>query len=228
MSSQPYRFFSWAWPWERVLDVGSGDNPHPRADTLVDSYLTDEHRWGPLREPDRVLLVDARKFPFLDKEFDVVLCAHCLEHCEDPEGVVHEITRVGKRGVLEVPTPYLDIWFQPSAQHRWIFANRANTLLYAPSPAFIVPLSTKPITVGLLRHNPFFRTAYLLDEKAFRVRIRWIDHLSIERSSTQEVLSAQAMDSSNIRIATLIAQLTGRCLAKRLDQIVGRCRRLAT
>jgi SAM-dependent methyltransferase len=227
MSSQPYRSFSRAWPWEKVLDVGSGDNPHPRADTLVDNNLTDEHRWGPLREPERVILVDARSLPFLDKEFDVVLCAHCIEHCEEPEEVVQEITRVGRRGILEVPTPYLDVWFQPSDQHRWIFANWEGKLLYAPSPIYTLPMPTKSITVGLLRHNPLFRMAYLLDERAFRIRIRWSGRLPIERSSIQDVLSAQAVDSSDIPIATLMARLTGRSLTKRLDQIVGRCRRFA-
>jgi hypothetical protein len=140
---------------------------------------------------------------------------------------VQELTRVGRRGILEVPTPYLDLWFQPSDQHRWIFANWEGKLLYAPSPTYSLPMPTKSITVGLLRHNPLFRAAYLIDESAFRIRIRWSDRLSVKRSSVQEVLSAQVVSRSDTPITTIIARLTGRSLTKRLDQIVGRCRRLA-
>lgn len=225
MSAKPFRFFSRAWPWERVIDIGSGDNPHPRADVLIDAYATDLHRWGPLRNPDRLLLIDARALPFGNREFDVALCAHCLEHCEDPEAVVREMTRVGRRGILEVPTPYLDVWFQPFNGHRWIFAARAGILLYAPSPGYSLPLGTAPITVGLLRHNPLFRVAYLLEEKALRLRLHWSGSLQMERVTPEIVLAAQAIPDTPISVASLVAKALARLLAEFFDRTVGAMRR---
>lgn len=185
----PYRFFSRAWPWERVIDIGSGDNPHPRAGVLVDCSWTNEDRWGSLKLDRGLVIADAHTLPFRDGSFDVAICSHCLEHCQDPELVATEIARVARRGVVEVSTPYLDILLQPYDRHLWIFARRGSSLLYAPAPLVEVPLATKTHTAMLLRSNFLFRSAYLLDESTFRVRYYWDGRLHLRRVSTEEVLS---------------------------------------
>jgi SAM-dependent methyltransferase len=91
-----------------VLDVGSGDKPHWRADVLLDHYVGNEHagqRSGAAAaRVDRPLFdADAMDMPFDDKVFDYAICSHVLEHVERPDRVVAELSRVAKAGYIEVP-----------------------------------------------------------------------------------------------------------------------------
>ena len=91
-----------------VLDVGSGDKPHWRADVLLDRYVSAEH--GGQRSGasgariDRPMFdADASDMPFADKVFDYAICSHTLEHVERPDLVIAELTRVANAGYIEVP-----------------------------------------------------------------------------------------------------------------------------
>jgi SAM-dependent methyltransferase len=91
-----------------VLDVGSGDKPHWRADVLLDRYPSNEHggqRSGTSgARVDRPLFdADAADMPFADKVFDYAICSHVLEHVERPGDVITELSRVAKCGYIEVP-----------------------------------------------------------------------------------------------------------------------------
>jgi SAM-dependent methyltransferase len=91
-----------------VLDVGSGDKPHWRADVLLDRYV--DAAFGGQRSGRAVARIarpmfdaDAAAMPFADKVFDYVICSHVLEHVPDPAAVAAEMTRVGRAGYIEVP-----------------------------------------------------------------------------------------------------------------------------
>ena len=91
-----------------VLDVGSGDRPHWRADVLVDRYPDATHAGQ--RSGSRTARVtrplfdaEAAAMPFADAAFDYVVCSHVLEHVVDPGAVIDEMCRVGKAGYIEVP-----------------------------------------------------------------------------------------------------------------------------
>lgn len=91
-----------------VLDVGSGDKPHWRADVLVDRFPEAEYaaqRSGGRRARiDRPLFdADAARLPFADGVFDYAICSHMLEHVVDPAGVINELARVATAGYIEVP-----------------------------------------------------------------------------------------------------------------------------
>ena len=92
-----------------MLDVGSGDKPHWRADVLLDRYRRRRARRSTLRcvaaaRVDRPLFdADAADMPFADKVFDYVICSHVLEHVERPDAVIAELARVAKAGYIEVP-----------------------------------------------------------------------------------------------------------------------------
>jgi len=86
-----------------VLDVGSGSNPHPAADVLLEKYVDITHRYAPLVADRPTVLADACKMPFKDKAFDYVIAFHVLEHINKPELFLNELQRVGKAGYIETP-----------------------------------------------------------------------------------------------------------------------------
>ena len=91
-----------------VLDVGSGDKPHWRADVLLDRYVDAAHagqRSGTAaaRVSHPLFDADASAMPFADQVFDHVICSHVLEHVVDPGAVIDEMVRVARGGYIEVP-----------------------------------------------------------------------------------------------------------------------------
>lgn len=95
-------------PGDLVLDVGSGDKPHWRADVLLDRFPGSEHvvqRAGAAAARTTRPLFDAdiADMPFADQVFDYVICSHVLEHVLDPAAAMRELMRVAKAGYIEVP-----------------------------------------------------------------------------------------------------------------------------
>ena len=89
-----------------VLDVGSGGNPSPFADVLVDRFLGgSSHRCGRALRADRrpLVVADGSRLPFRDKQFDYVICSHVLEHIPEPRQFLDELARVGRGGYIETP-----------------------------------------------------------------------------------------------------------------------------
>lgn len=91
-----------------VLDVGSGDKPHWRADIFVDAMIDDSHSsqrsaGGSVAIVGPLFQADLADLPFRDKIFDYVICSHVLEHVIDPISCIYEMVRVGKRGYIELP-----------------------------------------------------------------------------------------------------------------------------
>lgn len=95
-------------PTDLVLDIGSGDKPHWRADVLVDRFPEADHavqRAGAAAAatPRALFDADAGDLPFADGAFDYVICSHVLEHVLDPGAAMDEMMRVAKAGYIEVP-----------------------------------------------------------------------------------------------------------------------------
>ncbi len=98
----------------RLLDVGCGDKPYLEIfRPFVSEYLGVEHEAsfnatasaGQSRGPD--VLYDGKRLPFLDAEFETVLCVQTLEHTPDPQALVHELARVLRRdGRLLLMAPF--------------------------------------------------------------------------------------------------------------------------
>lgn len=126
-------FFKHIGDRDLVLDIGSGDKPFWRADVLVDLYPDDDQQRfsGAMLYDKRKIFVnaDVEKLPFKDKVFDFVVCSHLLEHVEHPDKAIKEITRVGKRGYIEVPRAVLDA-LAPFPPHLWFCEIEGNTLVF--------------------------------------------------------------------------------------------------
>ena len=90
-------------PEWNVLDLGCGIDgikaAHVYAD--VENYTNNYPE-------KRFVQTSGSKTPFKDKEFDFVFSLHIAEHVLDPFKFCEELTRIGKRGFIEVPTPFFD------------------------------------------------------------------------------------------------------------------------
>lgn len=92
-------------PNDFVLEIGSGHNPNVRSDVLCDKFIDDDEQRGGVIVADRPMVeADGQFLPFADKAFDYVICAHVLEHVEDPDLLISELMRVAPRGYIETPS----------------------------------------------------------------------------------------------------------------------------
>lgn len=115
----------------KVLDVGSGHNPHPRANVIIDKFTdSNYHRSGNIKvlKKQKFVEADGERMPFSDKEFDYVICCHVIEHVDDPEKFIGELCRVGKGGYLEAPS-LIGEHLIPKESHRWVLLELNNKLI---------------------------------------------------------------------------------------------------
>lgn len=92
-------------PDMRVLEIGPGTRPFPRADVYVD--------FADVKgvDSDRLVKVDvaSEPLPFRDKCFDYVICRHTLEDLYNPFLLCAEMSRVAKAGYIETPSPMAEL-----------------------------------------------------------------------------------------------------------------------
>ncbi len=92
-----------------VLDVGSGGNPYPRANVLLDAYEDTPERFHlPLVKDRPMVFGVGEQMPFRDKAFDFVIASHILEHTSEPEKFIAELMRIGKAGYIETPDGFFE------------------------------------------------------------------------------------------------------------------------
>lgn len=112
-----------------VLDVGSGGNPYPRANVLLDAYEDTFERYHASLVVDRPMVFgQAERMPFRDKAFDFVIASHVLEHTADPEAFLRELMRVGKAGYIETPDAFFER-INPFRFHRLEVTDHSGQLL---------------------------------------------------------------------------------------------------
>lgn len=86
----------------RVLEVGPGHMPFRRATHFVD-YV----QRGSL--PITICDVANDPLPFADKSFEFVYCRHVIEDMYNPFPLIREMSRVGKAGYIETPSPIAEL-----------------------------------------------------------------------------------------------------------------------
>jgi SAM-dependent methyltransferase len=155
-----------------VLEVGSGGNPYPRADVLLDAYeVTRERHWVPLKADRPTVLGFVERLPFRDGAFDFVIASHVLEHSADPVRFLSELQRVARAGYIETPDAFMER-VNPYRDHRLEVTVRDGRLLIRKKRAWrvdeeLVELyehqAKRPIAGGLIPRDPF----------AFHVRFYW-------------------------------------------------------
>lgn len=177
----------WAWALRRyhvpvpsnalVLEVGSGGNPYPRANVLLDAYEeTRERHWAPLTSDRPTVLGFVENLPFKDKAFDFVIASHVLEHSVQPEKFLSELQRVAKAGYIETPDAFMER-INPYRDHRLEVTVRDARLWIHKKPAWRADeqlvewyeaAAKLPITRMTMPLHPF----------AFHMRYYWSDHIA--------------------------------------------------
>jgi len=116
-----------------VLEIGSGDNPNPRSNVLVDRFLGSDNRerGGDLVVDRPFVVADAQQLPFKDDTFAYAICSHILEHMDDPQQFAHELERTCAAGYIQSPSEIAERLFHWSF-HRWYVNLEGDTLVLHP------------------------------------------------------------------------------------------------
>tara|TARA_R110002110_G_scaffold85193_19_gene221315 strand:- start:11191 stop:11967 length:777 start_codon:yes stop_codon:yes gene_type:complete len=145
-----------------VLDLGAGSDGWKRADAYADiKDYTKEY-------PDKHFVQTNADglTPFKDNEFDFVVCTHLLEHTQDPLKLCKEISRIGQRGYIEVPTALFDNMTvgntnpPPDGHTFWIFFDDVkNEIVFKPREIIMEEIFFPSSWKSIL---PFFRDSMVI------------------------------------------------------------------
>ncbi len=88
-------------PNDKIIDIGSGNC------NVCDLLIKDSFDVTPvdvknlsLVENIKPIIYDGKTLPFQDNQFDVALILFVLHHCQNPEEIIMEATRVSKRIII--------------------------------------------------------------------------------------------------------------------------------
>jgi len=156
-----------------VLDLGCGIGGIRLAKVYAD--IEDRKNSYP---NNRFVQTEACSTPFEDKEFDFVFALHLAEHIPDSAAFCAELTRIGKRGFIEVPTPFFDNFVvgnsnpPPHGHVSWVtFDNIKKEIVFKPRFQIVAEMAVPSDTTFLL---PFFRDSMITEiywEDSIKFRI---------------------------------------------------------
>lgn len=90
----------------RVLEIGPGTAPFPRADVAVDFAPP---AGGDIERCIVRVDLSRQRLPFRDRCFDFVYCRHVIEDMASSTLLLDEMNRVGRSGYVETPSPVAEL-----------------------------------------------------------------------------------------------------------------------
>lgn len=160
-----------------IIDVGCGygSNIFSKADHILGKSLKDNPNNLKFLDID----LDFDKFLQADKYFNFVYCRHTLEDIQNPQNAFAEITRVGKQGYIETPSPLIEITkgadkgeLRGYPHHRYIVWTdlKTNTLYFLPKYPIVEYLTipdqiTKKFNYILNNFSVYWNNYYIWDDK---------------------------------------------------------------
>ena len=149
-------------PHWNVLDLGCGTDGIKLAKVYAD--IEDRKDSYP---DSRFVQTEACSTPFKDGEFDFIFALHLAEHVLDIKAFCDELTRIGKRGFIEVPTPFFDNFVvgnsnpPPHGHVSWVtFDNVNKEIIFKPRFQIVAESAIPADTTFLL---PFFRNSMITE-----------------------------------------------------------------
>ncbi len=153
-----------------VLEVGSGGNPYPRANVLLDAYEeTRQRHWEPLKIDRPMVLGFIERLPFRSGSFDFLIASHVLEHSPNPEIALAEFQRVARAGYIEVPDAFFER-LNPYPDHRSEITFRQGQLWIRKKASWLVDQDLVELYED--RFKPFF-TQKIMRKKPFIFHVRY-------------------------------------------------------
>lgn len=126
----------------KVLDIGCGFTAHKLADVVCDvkdfSNFYKNKKFIKIEVENKIL-------PFEDNEFDFVIASHVLEHVEELGTFIKELSRISKKGYIELPTKLEDnLVFDNKQDHIWhaSFDDVDNKIIFSKKVQFMQPILT--------------------------------------------------------------------------------------
>jgi len=181
----------------RVLEVGSGHNPHPQATVLADRYIEDIERAGRLKIDRPLVIAHGGALPFKDAVFDYVIAIHVAEHMEDIGAFFDELARVAPAGYIETPSAIGERLFG-WRKHRWRLIYHEATLYVRPHDGV---RSFGTVFHELMRRDAHMTALYYRHPDLFRVRCSW------QGSVPYQVLGSEDPDPVDLDDEAVVAQL---------------------
>jgi methyltransferase family protein len=142
-------------PGDRVLDVGGGMDPFPRADAVMDMEPYPAHVARLKAKGEQTRFAPESWFVgdichpqvwtrIPDQAFDFVVCSHTLEDVRDPVFVCSQLQRVARAGYIETPSKFRECAKATRTDvisgwdhHRWIVEVEDGTLFFKLKNPFI-------------------------------------------------------------------------------------------
>ena len=142
----------------KILDIGCGYGANKYATTISDIMDLSNHY-----KDKSFIKITKKRLPFKDKEFDFVIASHVAEHVEDISYFLNELSRVGKKGYIEVPTRLEDnLVFENKKAHIWhlVFDDVNNQINISKKQQYFEPV----LTVGTIKKlNEYFRESLVIE-----------------------------------------------------------------
>ena len=103
--------------FNNVIDIGAGDGNilsllsekkfanNYSAVEISDSAI-EQIKKKKIKDLLQIKQFDGYSLPFQDKEFDLAICSHVIEHVEFPRMLLREIKRISKHQIIEVPIDF--------------------------------------------------------------------------------------------------------------------------
>jgi ubiquinone/menaquinone biosynthesis C-methylase UbiE len=108
-------------------------------------------------------LFDGYSIPYADKQFDLAICSHVIEHVEHPRLLLREIKRISKQQVFEIPIDY-STKLDKKLNH---FLSYGHINIYTPQLFNFLLLSEKFIINNRIYGMYSFKTLKLSAGKSF-------------------------------------------------------------
>lgn len=166
----------------KVLDIGSGQHPHPNATDYLEKYPDENVERGAdfVKPSGRLHIGDVEDMHmFKDKEFDFSYCKHVLEHVIDPVKACNEIMRVSKAGYIETPATLWEAHFGRK-YHKWTVEKYGNKLVFSTNVFKPTTLRATHSLDKLYASDPSFRQYFDSNIDRWYVRFEWADSFEVE------------------------------------------------
>ena len=165
-----------------VIEVGSGQSPHPRSDLVVEKYLSDDFERGFAVSFARPLVVgDGHALPLADGCATYAIASHVLEHATDPERFAAELSRVAAAGFVQLPSRLAELTFGWPF-HPWLVDLEPDgTLVFQERDGQRAPAGEH--FHQSFEHSPFLRLWWNAHRSQWHHSVEWRGELKVRQAA---------------------------------------------